>query len=439
MTRASQLKAGVARANITPPVGIQLCGFAGRGPSVGFGDNLYATALVLADGAARAAIVACDLIDLPLPFAETVFAEAARRTRIPADNIVLCCSHTHYGPETRTFEGDATKSDLVAYMADLKFRLAGAIQEANSNLHPVLARVGRGTSDVGINRRERRPDGTIILGRNPGGPIDREVIVLRLDRRNGDPLACVLNFQAHAVSQTHRGRLISADFPGPARDAVEQLTGATCMYIQGACGNINSEIMEVGLQSPRKLGRRLAASAVAAYEKGEPVEVTPVRTANADIKLPAKTYESVKQAREAVEGFEKQLADAQARKAHKGTLHWINLRLKRARAALESLESGKPLPPVTGRMWAIRAGDFALATSPGEIFCEIGQAIKAGSPMPHTMFASCTNGGVGYVPMPENYPEGGYEVDSACRVGPAAAGIVTDTGLRLLKRTKPSR
>ncbi|MFQ6098533.1 MAG: neutral/alkaline non-lysosomal ceramidase N-terminal domain-containing protein, partial [Armatimonadota bacterium] len=275
MPRTRAFKAGVARANITPPVGIQLCGFAGRGPSIGLGDDLYATALVVGDASRRAAIVACDLIDLPLPFAEKVFAEVARRTRIPAQNIVLCCSHTHYGPETRTYEGDSENSDLVAYMAGLKFRLAGAIQEANANLRPVVASVARGVSDIGINRRERRPDGAIVLGRNPGGPIDREVIVLRLDRPNGEPLACVVNFQAHAVSQTSRGRLISADFPGPARDVVEQLTGAKCLYIQGACGNINSVIMQVGLETPRTLGKRLGASVVQAYEVAEPAEVAP--------------------------------------------------------------------------------------------------------------------------------------------------------------------
>ena len=63
MPKTTHLKAAVARANITPPVGIQLCGFAGRGPSVGFGDDLCATALVLSDG--RAAAVGVSTLNQP--------------------------------------------------------------------------------------------------------------------------------------------------------------------------------------------------------------------------------------------------------------------------------------------------------------------------------------------------------------------------------------
>ena len=120
----------------------------------------------------------------------------------------------------------------------------------------------RNQPDIGINRREKLEDGRVILGRNPEGTIDREVIVVRLDRPGGEPLACLLNFATHPVSQTHKGRLISADFPGYAREVVEGITGSTCMYIQGASGNINSEIMEHSLDSPRTLGKRLGGAAV---------------------------------------------------------------------------------------------------------------------------------------------------------------------------------
>ena len=47
------LLAGVARATITPPVGIHLTGFAGREHSTGVHDELTATALVLAEAAAE--------------------------------------------------------------------------------------------------------------------------------------------------------------------------------------------------------------------------------------------------------------------------------------------------------------------------------------------------------------------------------------------------
>jgi hypothetical protein len=321
-------------------------------------------------------------------------------------------------------------------MAELKFKLAGVVQEARTKLVPVAARVGRSTSDIGINRREKLEDGRIILGRNPDGAIDREVIVMRLERPSGEPLACLLNFATHPVSQTNLGRLISADFPGYARQVVEHVTDATCLYIQGASGNINSEIMEDGLEAPRTLGKRLGAAALQAYETAAPVTLAPIGVAHKEAELPAKTFDTLDEAREAVAALQADLESARNERANKGRLWWIEHRLGKAQAALDSLEKGKPLPPVVAPIWGVVMGEVGLATGPGEIFCEIGLAVKEAAVVPHTMYSSCTNGSIGYVPMPDAYPDGGYEVESACRVGPGAAAIVTDTAIAMLKRAR---
>ena len=436
MPRPQRLYAAVARAHITPPVGIQLCGFAGRDPSVGIGDELTATAVVLRDGQTKVAIVALDLIFLQAAYVQRVCAEIERRTRLPAGNVLLCCSHTHYGPETAGYEGDPATSDQAAYMADLRFQIAGAVQEANANLKPARALLGRGSSEIGVNRRERRPDGAIILGQNPTGFIDRELIVLRLERPSGEPLAVLANFPCHGVSQSHLGRLISADFPGPMREVVEAATGATALYLQGACGNINPIRMIEGLETPRTLGTMLGAAAVLAYESAVPIAATPIRVAAKQAKLPAQRPASLEEAREAVAALEGELAQLTASKAHQGSRQWAEWRLSRARAQLESSETGKPLPPVVADLTAIGMGDLGIAAAPGEIFCEIGCAVRGASPFPHTMFLGYTNGSIGYVPIPEAYPEGGYEVTHASRVGPEAAGIVTDTAAGLLRKVR---
>ena len=73
-------------------------------------------------------------------------------------------------------------------------------------------------------------------------------------------------------------------------------------------------------------------------------------------------------------------------------------------------------------------------TAPAELFTETGLEIKRRSPLPRTLPVGYTNGSIGYVPIPEAYPEGGYEVTHACQVGPEAAGIITETAITLLKR-----
>ncbi|MER3406299.1 MAG: hypothetical protein C4289_15005, partial [Chloroflexota bacterium] len=86
---SSSLYAGVARGIITPPIGIPMVGFAGRGPSEGVHDDLTATALVLVAGEQRAAIVALDLLYLHDDLVERLRRAIAARAGVPAEHILL--------------------------------------------------------------------------------------------------------------------------------------------------------------------------------------------------------------------------------------------------------------------------------------------------------------------------------------------------------------
>ena len=141
-------------------------------------------------------------------------------------------------------------------------------------------------------------------------------------------------------------------------------------------------------------------------------------------------------AKRAIRHWEGEAQRLKRQKAAKARVDWAQRLMEHGRAALESMQTGKPLPPVMAPMWAVRMGESGLATAPGEIFVQIGRAVKDGSPLPHTMFLGYTNGHIGYVPVPEAYPHGGYEVDRACRVAPDAAGIITNTALSLLRKLK---
>jgi hypothetical protein len=79
-----------------------------------------------------------------------------------------------------------------------------------------------------------------------------------------------------------------------------------------------------------------------------------------------------------------------------------------------------------------RLGDIAFAGWGGEVFNEIGQAVKAGSPFRHTFIVTHCNGAAGYLPTRESYPEGGYEVQSSA-FGPGAAEALADETLKMLR------
>jgi len=428
------LQVGVARTTITPPVGISLVGFAGRGPSLGINDDLYATALVAASGNTRAALLTCDLLGLEAERVAEVRAEVARRTDIPADHVMIACTHTHYGPAVGPPRHGEPEADVLAYTHLLPHLLAGAVQEAAGQLQEAYVGVGRGSCDIGINRRERREDGSIWLGQNPAGPVDREVGVVRFDGTDGRPLAILVNFACHPVSQGGTVRLISADYPGRTREVVEELTGAPCLFLQGAGANINPVRMEADYESARQQGTLLGCTAVAVWEKITPEPAAGVAAASEVLELPAMTFPSEAEGQEQVAELERQLGEQRAQNAPPGSIYWTELRLERARQKLASLRTGEPLPPILGEVQALRLGPVVLVSGPGEIFNEIGRAVKDRSPAPYTFFLGYTNGSIGYVPVPEAYPEGGYEVSHACRVDPPAAGMIIEGCLRQVGR-----
>jgi len=433
MPGAERLMAAVGRADITPPVGIQLVGFAGRGPSTGMHDPLTATALVVGCGETRAAIVACDLIDMQEDHVDEVTAEINKRCGIPRANVLFCCSHTHYGPSLGTKPYLDVADDVRAYRANLNNVLAGLVAETAGRLTPVKVGVGKGTCDVNINRRERKPDGTTTLGYNPNGFVDRDVIVVRIEDDAGRPLACVVNYACHAVCLSGRWTLMSSDFPGAMRAVVEDVIGATSLYIQGAAGNMNPKLKGEDYANARATGVKLAGEVIKVWESVEPVEARGAAAVMEGVELPAFRFISKERAAASLERSRKELEQRQKQGAVPGHLKWIKTRLERAEAALKSWETGEPLPAIPDRIHAVRFGPAALVTSAGEVFAQIGVEVKRRSPVSGTLFAGYTNGDIGYVPVPDAYPQGGYEVEHACRVDPDAAGVITEGCLRALE------
>ena len=166
---------------------------------------------------------------------ETVGAirhEILNRTNKAIQTVTVACTHTHYGPDPYR---DMEDPMVNAYRANLIHTLAGVVEAAHKAKQPAVLAVGWGESDIGINRREKLPDGRMILGQNPTGAIDRTVGVLRIDGLDGTPLASIVNFQTHPVSQTGQVDHISADYPGKMREVVEKLTGAAMPFSARGC------------------------------------------------------------------------------------------------------------------------------------------------------------------------------------------------------------
>ncbi|MFN2284924.1 MAG: neutral/alkaline non-lysosomal ceramidase N-terminal domain-containing protein, partial [Anaerolineae bacterium] len=243
MADSSSILAGVARRIISPPKGIFLIGYGDRSKgNTGVHDDLTATALVLDDGARRIAIVALDILTI------NEFIVDKARARLTPTEVLLCCSHTHSGPIAYADEKSPRKNqDYINLLLD---RIVEAVRQAQEHLLPARLEYSHGEAEVGINRREKMPDGHMEIGRNAEGARDKSVQVVsvltdagrRKDDTAGTRLATIVNYACHGTVLGPDNLMVSADWIGVMRDKVEEKLGGLTLFLQGAAANINPDM-----------------------------------------------------------------------------------------------------------------------------------------------------------------------------------------------------
>jgi hypothetical protein len=406
---SGELRAGVARCLINPPPRSYLIGYAARLlGSRGVHDDLTATALVLADGRTALAIAALDRLCLHEDVVERIRAGVAERTDVPAENVLLACSHTHAGPIAWAGEGSGRRRRRL--IDQLVEKVVGVVAEARRELTPVELHFGVGRSEIAVNRRERGEDGRIVIGVNPDGPVDRSVGALQLRDEKGAVWATVVNLACHPATLSPRNRLVSADWPGVMRREIEAATGRPCLFLQGATADLNPDRGSGSdeFAAVDRLGRAAASAVLARCEEGlEPIAGVPLAAAREEIPLPIRPRRSADG-----NGTEHYSVTA-ARQL--GVPRWVIGPLLRYaypwRPRLRAGPEGRPEMPM--ELQVLRLGDLVVVALAAEPFCEIGSAIKEQSPAPLTLFAGYSNGCIGYLTTAAAQDEGGYEAEEA--------------------------
>ncbi len=244
---AQEFQAGAAVVDITPPTGFPLWGYAARKdqPSDGVLDPLKARALILGAGSERIAIVSLDLGRAP-PRASFA-AIRARAKAAGVEHVFLVASHTHHGP---CIELDDWPTPERSYVRQVEQQIGDAIAAAAKGLKP--ARYGVAAKEVPFNRNRH--------SKRAEKPVDRELLVLRVEDADGKAIAHCVNFAAHATTVESRGRKFSADYPGALAALVEKETGAPCLFLQGAAGDLSADPARG--DGPEAFGRALAREAL---------------------------------------------------------------------------------------------------------------------------------------------------------------------------------
>jgi neutral ceramidase len=280
----ADIKAGVARKSITPSLPFWLTGYASRDkPSTYVLHDLWAKAIVFEEKPDNyVVIVTTDLLGLSHEISEEVAKRVNQKYGIPRANLLLNSSHTHSGPVvwpclSTIFDFSIADMQAVAkYSQKLTDDIVEAIGMALNDIEPVQISTGHGSADFAINRRQQN-DGQVVIGVNPGGPVDHDVPVILISTHEGKLKAVVFSYACHNTSSNTY--MINGDYAGFAQIELEKLNpGATALFIAG-CGADQNPDPRGSLELAEQHGKSLAGSVQKVIKSGDlkPVH-PPVRT-----------------------------------------------------------------------------------------------------------------------------------------------------------------
>ena len=446
------LHAGAARVKLDPPVGLAMLGYGNRvGRNTGVHDDLAANALVLEDGGAKVAIAGVDILAIGIRIADDIRERVAADTGIPADSVLICATHTHSAPAFNIFATPRAAA-IPADGRDLEWeralprKIASAIVQAHEHLEPATLRAATAQFSLGINRRLMRPNRQIQLAANRSGPADAEATALGAYRPNGSPIAFVMNYPCHGVVLCEDNLLYSRDWPGFAMDEIESAAGSGAaphpisIFLQGAPGNIDPR-SRGSFEVAEQYGRAMGRGAFDALKDAPPIAASRIATRRIALSLKLKDLGAdLAIARECAAQTQASLDD------HRGGDGYQLKRLRdhhaqslSALSALEALEEQNRRDrrvdmarrELATAMTVVTIGNLAIVGVPGELFVELGLAIKANPYFDQTFVAGYCNDLIGYIPTRAAYAEGGYEVDTA-RIAAGSGETIVDTALSAL-------
>ena len=390
------VKAGWFARNISCEIGALIAGYGPHDVSVKKLDDLILSGLAIDDGNTKAMILSFDLIGIDADIIRRIRSACAKELGTGEANVLLTCTHTHGGPHTRRYASTnaygkkpvsaGRPTDIDApYVEFLEKTAVEAVRELVASGKWRECRVGFYSSycDENRNRRYTTVENLATfnahrraLHKLTTGIADKELgTVVLLDAESYKPLYVIGNYAAHPLA-CHApgvgGLSITSDYPGFYRRYVEENTGATAMFISGACGDVVPKNDELGVKGARIVGENLAMASIAGIcDIGR-------NTARFVLEKPRLGAKIVKMK-------------------------------SRLRAPFRKMY-GEETTEMEIQIMAI--GDIAFVGVPGEIVTELGLEIKWHSPFKRTFIAYCSTDYFGYMSTANQVAAGGYEPQS---------------------------
>ncbi|MFA6815165.1 MAG: hypothetical protein WCS73_02605 [Lentisphaeria bacterium] len=441
------LKVGLAQEIITPPIGVGLAGYFNKRPNQGMYDDLFVKTTILDNGKTRFGFMTFDLCFLHQPsfdcLKKRIVAEFSQELY---DHLIISATHTHTGPNYSNYDAmDALTKKAHDDMIDSAIL---SLHRAIGNLLPsTLEATSIYNNPYGFVRRYWMKNGTIVT--NPGwcnkdidkpeSDFDRTIGILAV-KQKGRIAALLCNIVNHG--DTIGGDIVSADWFGRFAQAIqyELTTSIPVVVLTDASGDVNhfdfhQKVNQSSYAEATRIGRGYATLVAQALKDLKPVPEEEVTINNCTVTIPHRvlTDEEFAEAKHIMATVPDIKKDGDFESQDLANKVPAALRYF-AQRAIDCHD--KSTPSHEGRLTAIKIGkELAFATLPGEPFNGIGRALREASPCKQTFVVELAQSESGYIPMPECFERGGYEVQAGINSSAQnAANVLIKASIENLKK-----
>ncbi|EEL36039.1 neutral/alkaline non-lysosomal ceramidase N-terminal domain-containing protein [Bacillus toyonensis] len=395
-------KVGVCKVDITPPVGIDFVGYHRETGINNIEERIYGTVFVFEKDEMKTVFISIDNIGMLVEDTNFIREQVASRLHVPFERITVVYTHTHSGPET---VGD---DPLVqSYKTLLVNNVVHGAVTANNNLK--LCEVGWSvtTGNIGVNRRERTPDGRAKMGTNIDGVVDKRIGMLAIKDAETKELSGILVFcTAHPNVLKGNSDELSADYPGITREILEKIVNCPVIIVQGAAGNVNAKYRG-SREALKQMAYTLSGHVLTMLPTVTYSPIVNVRTVSSTMQMKLKDIPEIDEIQKMAQLAEKQWgvnAD-----------EWLAI-------VLEKYEQGMRRLSIDLEVQLFQVNDGIFSGIPMEPFSETALEMKEILQNELAFFGGYKNGYIGYLPTKEEFAYGGYEVE----LSPVVYGPVTN-------------
>ena len=416
---------GVARQDITPPVGIYArnWGAAQHDVAEGIHRPLEAAVMTIQEEPGAAPLVLAT-VDLgwwqDLDDERHVRGGVLENMNLDPGRLMLCASHTHAGPSLVRSHRDLPGGHLIGpYLDQLRDTLTQITQRALDGATPAMATWNYGRCGLAQDRDLADPNAQRFLcGYHPEGQPDDTILVGCVTSEAGTPLATLVNYACHPTTLAAENRLISPDFVGSMREVVEARYPGPCLFLQGASAELSPrECHHASTEIADKNGRELGFAVLSTLEgmlpagkslqfdgvveSGAPLAIwkrceravsTSIEVQQLDVELELKELPSLAQ-------IETDLKSCQDRALAERLLREQLIR----RHLGDGLTSRQPV-------WIWRVGEAIFVGQPNEAYSIFQQQLRTSCPDQAVAVIGQVNGSCGYLPPAEFYDQDMYPV-----------------------------